>query len=169
MCEPTTILAIVSAASAAVGTYAQGQQAKATQNALDKQRAAQAEETAAQRDQAIGERVAAARREAGRRLVAAGEAGVAGASTGLGITDAFSRANQDAAMIAKQAAFNDRASEAAYRSNVAQIDKPNIVDSGLAIVQGYNSGRELGRRLTIGSRQYSGASTSPTLDTRGLA
>lgn len=159
MCDVFTALEV---GLAIAGTYSQGQQAKAQVRALDNQRKAQAEELAAKRDMSIGQRVAAARREAAARLVSAGEAGVAGQSMMLDIADAFGRANQDNAVTAKQAEFEDRASAVSYASGVASVDRPSVMDSALQIARGYAKGRELSRKLAIGKRQYidSPASTS---------
>jgi NaMN:DMB phosphoribosyltransferase len=160
VCEVTTALAIVSAISAGVGVYAQGQNAKAQVRALDTQRQAQAEELAAKRDMTLGQRVAAARREAAAKLVAAGESGVGGTSAVLDIQQTFGRANQDAGVIAKQSEFEDRASAVTYASGVAGVEKPNLVDAGLSIAGGYARGRELGDKLSIRKRQLMDAPSS---------
>jgi len=166
MCEVSTALAIISAVSAGVGVYAQGQNANAQVRTLDDQREAQAEELAAKRDQTIGQRVAAARREAAAKLVAAGESGVGGQSAALDIEQTFGRANQDAGVIAKQSEFEDRASAVNYSSAVATVDRPSLVDAGLQIANGYVAGRELGRKLTIGKRQYIDSPASTSSPTR---
>lgn len=147
MCEPTTILAVstaLSVATAAVGAKGQHDAAKAQQKSLDIQAQQQAEETAVARDDQIGERMRAARAAAARRLVAAGESGVAGQSTELGILSDFGAANQDAAKVAKQAAFEDRANQNSYRAALSQIQRPNGLTAGLQIagagVQGFSSG-----------------------------
>lgn len=142
-----TALAIASAVSAATSTYAQMEQAGAQKRLLDDQRQAQAEEIAAKRDQTIGERVAAARREASRRLVAAGEAGVGGQSVAADLMNTLGRANKDAAVTNKQAAFEDRASQTEYASELARIQKPTVLDAGLQIAGGYQSGYAAGGAL----------------------
>lgn len=142
----------MSAISAGAGYVAQREQAKAQQAALDQARRAQAEELAAKRDLTLNQRVAAARREAAARLAAASAAGVGGQSVALDLLNTLGRANQDAGVIAKQAAFEDRASAITYASALARTNKPTIIDGALAIVGGFHRGHELAQRLTIKGR-----------------
>lgn len=160
MCSPIipTVFGAVSALSAGAGFVAQRQQAKAQQAALDQARQAQAEEIAAKRDLTLNQRVAAARREAARRIVAAGEAGVGGVSAALDVMNVLGRYNIDAADIIKSAQFEDRASQLNYQSELARINKPTIIDGALAIVGGYHRGHELAQRLTIKGRTRPNAS-----------
>jgi len=146
VCTPT-ILGVVSAVSSAVGYVSQREQAKAQQAALDEARRAQAEEIAAKRDYALGQRVAAARREAARRIVAAGEAGVGGVSAALDVMNVLGRYNIDAADIIKSAKFEDRASQLNYRSELARINKPTVIGGALAVAGGFAQGFETGKKL----------------------
>jgi hypothetical protein len=160
MCDPVSAMVALSVVTAGVGIKTQYDQAKAQQGALDAQAQHQAEELAAQRDDEIGARMRAARQAAARRLVAAGEAGVAGQSTGIAILNDFGQANQDAAKVAKQAAFADRANQDQYRAALSNISKPNGFSAGLQIanagLSGYVAGTALkgsmaGKGLKIGT------------------
>ena len=154
MCEPTlmTGLAIGSSAVSQVGQVVQ---ANRTASALDTQRRAQAQEISAQAEGQLGERVKQARRERARLRVAAGEAGVGGGSVSAQLRDSFAQQNQDAATIARNARFADRASEARTESAFAQIDRPNLLTAGLQIAtagySGYSQGLQLEnlKRLSI--------------------
>lgn len=157
MCSPV-IFGAVSAIAAGANYVSQREQAKAQQAALDQARQAQAEEIAAKRDLTLNQRVAAARREAARRLVAAGEAGVGGISAALDVMNALGRYNIDAADIIKSSEFEDRASAVTYASALARVDKPTIVDGALAIVGGFHRGHELAQRLSIKGRTRPSAS-----------
>lgn len=145
---------ILSSASAAYSVDAQNESAKAQQRALDIQAQQQAEETAVVRDEEIGQRVAEARRAAARRLVAAGEAGVGGQSTNLTVLNDFGAANQDAAKVAKQAAFTTRSNENSYRAALSSITRTNAFGAGLQIanagVSGAQSGYSLGKQVFKG-------------------
>lgn len=55
----------------------------------------------------------------------------------LDIENTFGRANQDAAVIERQSAFEDRASAVNYSSGLAGVERPTIVDAGLAVAGGY--------------------------------
>ena len=147
MCSPPAIVMALSMASTATGLFAQRQAANAQLEALETQRQAQAEELSAQAEQRMGERVKKARRERARLRVAAGEAGIAGASFEAVLADSFAQQNQDLATIAKNVAFADRASQARFRSAVAQVDRPTLVSSALQIglsgAQGFQSGLQI--------------------------
>lgn len=160
MCSPVipAVFGTVSAIASGASVVAQRKQAKAQQAALDQARRAQAEEIAAKRDYTLGQRVAAARREAARRIVAAGEAGVGGVSATLDVMNVLGRYNIDAADIIKSSQFEDRASQLNYRSELARINKPTIIDGALAIVGGFHRGHSLAQRLTIKGRTRPNAS-----------
>lgn len=160
MCSPIvpTIFGTVSALSSAAGFVAQREQAKAQQAALNEARKAQAEEIAAKRDLTLNQRVAAARREAARRIVAAGEAGVGGVSAALDVMNVLGRYNIDAADIIKSSKFEDRASQLNYQSELARTNKPTIIDGALAIAGGFHRGHALAERLTIKGRTRPSAS-----------
>jgi hypothetical protein len=148
MCDPVSAsMAVLAIAGSAMSVDAQRETAKAQQQALDQQAKQQAEENAAVRDEQIGQRVAEARRNAARRLVIAGESGVAGQSTELGVLSEFGAANQDSAKVAKQAAFAHRANMNQYRAGLANIQRTNDLGAALQIansgVQGAAAGRSV--------------------------
>jgi hypothetical protein len=148
MCDPVSAtMAVLAIAGSAMSVDAQRETAKAQQKAADNQAQDQAEELAAQRDEQIGQRVAEARRNAARRLVIAGEAGVAGQSTEIGVLSEFGAANQDSAKVSKQAAFAHRANMNQYRATLANIHRPNDLEAGLQIVNSGVQGAAAGRSV----------------------
>lgn len=156
MCNPMLILAGLSIATTAVGAVQQQKAANAQTDALNQQAKAQAEELAAKRDADIGERMRAARQAAARRLVAAGEAGVGGQSTELSVLHEFGAANQDAAKVAKQAAFEDRANQAQFRSAQSQISRPNALMTGLQIANAGAAGWAAGSSMSTAWKDAGG-------------
>lgn len=147
MCEPTTIMTGLALATSAAGAVGQYQSANAQVDAANAQAAAQAEEIKARQDQQAGERIRAARREAARARVAAGEAGVAGQSFEAQLADTFGRANQDLAILSKQGGFTERAVNANLKSNTAGTQRAGGLGAALQIAssgaQGYATGLQI--------------------------
>ena len=146
MCDPVSMTALAVASSAA-GVYGQYQAANAQVDAANDAAAASAEELEAQQSKQAGDRVRAARREAARARVAAGEAGVAGQSFEAQLKQAFGDANQDIAVVAKQGSFTGRAINANLKSNTASAKSITPLSSALQIassgVRGYTSGLQI--------------------------
>lgn len=131
MCDPVTMAGIAIAGSA-VQAYSGYQQANAANRAAEQQAQVQADEYAASRDQQIAERVKQARRERGRLRVAAGEAGVGGASVEAQLANSFGQQNQDIAIIQKQGGFTERAIGTELKS-VAARNRFSPLSAGLQI------------------------------------
>lgn len=148
MCEPTTIMAL---SSLALSTFGAVQQSKAQQSALDDSTHAAAEEAGARIQQETGERVAQARRERSRLIVAAGESGLAANSGSFEaqIADSFGKQNRDLALISKNAGFAERGINTQAAGEAAKIR------SGLQI-----AGSALGKGATIWSQRPASTSKS---------
>jgi hypothetical protein len=139
VCEPVTILTIASAAVGAVGAK---QQADAQQDSIEQQQNAQAEEANASAQQAMGKRVAQARRERARLKVAAGEANIGGASFEAQLMNSLFQEDFDLADINKQAQFTERAINTSADMAHSRVADPNLALAGLQIagaVQGYRN------------------------------
>lgn len=145
----SNLLAGLSIASTVASLGAQTIAANAQEDAITAQRRAQAEELQSRAETNLGERVKQARKERARLRVAAGEAGVGGASFEAAMRDSFAQQNQDAALIQKNLAFADRASASRARSAMASINKPNALTAGLQIAgagySGYYQGKQIER------------------------
>ena len=146
MCDPVS-MSVLAIASAGAGAYSQHKAANAQVDAANEQAEAQAEEMTAQRDQQIGQRVEAARAERARMRVAAGEAGVSGASFEAQLRHSLGSVNQDVAVAKKQSSFNTRAINANLKSNTASTKGVNALSSGLQIASagasGYSAGLDI--------------------------
>lgn len=141
MCEPTTIALVgLSVASSVTSLVGQQSQANAQADALGKQRKAQAEEQAAQAEENLGQRVREGRRARARMRVAAGEAGISGNSFEAQISNSLFQQDQDSALIAKNLAFADRASQARTESAFASLDTSTPLSAGLQIANAGASG-----------------------------
>jgi hypothetical protein len=152
MCVPVAVVAALSIAQAAYQGYSQMQQASQQRKALGTARAAQAEEIAAQASTRAGARVQQARAERAKLTVAAGEAGISGTSVHDLLTTSGLQQAQDVALIQKNAAFQDRASQADYEYGLSRSAGPSALELGLGIggagLSGYESGKALqARRL----------------------
>lgn len=151
MCEPTTIALVgmgLSAASAGIGIIAQRRTAQAQEDLINEQNANAQQEIAEKASNEAGERIRAARREAARRRVAAGESGVGGQSLALDIANTYANANRDIAVVARDAMFAGRASTMRARSEMLEVRKPDAISAGLQIanagVSGYSTGLGVG-------------------------
>lgn len=120
MCEPMTIAAFAGLALSAVG---QVQQANAQEDALEATAEQAAAETGAKIQQETGQRVAQARRERSRLIVAAGESGIAANSGSFEaqIANSFARQNRDLALISKNARFSESGINAQSKGQASQI------------------------------------------------
>lgn len=149
MCEPTTIMTALALTSAAAGTYGQYRSASAQEDALNEQARIRAEENADAAETQLGERVREARKERARIRVAAGESGVAGLSVAAQLSNSFLQQSQDVATIRRQAHMNQRAANAATRSEMSKIVKPTALSAGLQIAaagyRGYSTGLQIKR------------------------
>lgn len=139
MCEPITILTIATAAIGAVGAK---QQADAQEESIERQQEAQAEEAHASAQQAMGKRVAQARRERARLKVAAGEANIGGASFESQLMNSLFQEDFDLADINKQSQFTQRGINAGAEMAYSRVEQPNLALAGLQIagaVQDYRN------------------------------
>lgn len=117
----------------AYGLYGQRETAKAQVALIEEQRRNALEEIQTKASVEMGERIRAARREAARRRVAAGEAGISGQSLDLDIANTFGEANHDLGAIARDAAYASRAANMRARSEHLGVRKPSILGAGLQI------------------------------------
>lgn len=140
-------MAVVSVASAAIGTYTQMETAKVQTKLAQQQSDAQQEELQSAADQQAGERVKQSRIERARMLVAAGESGLQGQSFEVSLMDNAARLNEDMANIAKQTGFSSRAIDANTQSTLAGISRPNALTAGLQMAQAGASGWETGAKI----------------------
>lgn len=137
----------ITALAAGTSTYVQQQNAKETQRALNDQRKDEAEEIRAQAQTEMGARVEEARREAARRLVAAGESGVSGNSIRAVVDDPLTQLNHDLATLETQTRFNDRASQHQYAVATASNHIPSNFEIGLSTASGAASGYGAGLQI----------------------
>tara|TARA_R110002072_G_scaffold151470_2_gene300787 strand:- start:1383 stop:1838 length:456 start_codon:yes stop_codon:yes gene_type:complete len=142
-------------ASTVAGIAGRNSAANAQLEGLADQRRTQAQEIQDQAEVRMGDRVRQYRRERARMRVAAGEAGVAGASFEASLAASLGNQNQDLAILNKEAQQKDRASQTQYSSAVARVQKPNLIQSALQIAGagagGYQQGLQVGnlQRLQI--------------------
>jgi len=125
-----TVLAVGSATLGAVGA---AQAENNQRDALQQQANSRQEELQAQADSQAGERAKAGRAERSRMLVAQGESGAGGQSTGLAIMDSFLQQNQDIGIIQKQSVFDTRATNAQLATASSQISHVDPLSAGLQI------------------------------------
>lgn len=144
MCDPVS-MAVIAGASQALQIGQQATQARAQVKALEASTAAAQDEQAAATGQQMGERLRAARSEAARRVVAAGESGVAGASVAQELKTILGSGNQDLGILSVQDRFAQRAISAQARAQAASIDRPGLLGAGLQIASaslgGYSAGQ----------------------------
>lgn len=157
MCEPVSLAAIgtwaVSAAGAAtiaavstgVGIFAQSQSAKAQAAAIATQTENERLETVERNEEDLGQRIRASREARSRARVAAGESGALGASFAASMNQAISDQNLDAALVQKNVAFANRATDDRSNSALASIRHPSALSAGLQIgtagLSGFNAGK----------------------------
>ncbi len=143
MCIPLALPAItatqaivggISAAATAAGAIGAARQGQANVDAIGAQRQVQAGQIGDAAGQKIGERVKQARAERSRLRVAAGEAGVAGQSFEALLADSAFQENEDIALINKDTANSQDASQARTNAATAQQQTPGLLSSGLQIV-----------------------------------
>lgn len=128
-----TAMAGLSALSAVLGTVGAAKSAQAQANLIAENSRNAAEENHARASAEMGRNVAAARASASRRMVAAGEAGVAGNSVGAEIASIFGQANQANALVGLQRSFQDRANATLVRVESSKLRQPHFIDSALRI------------------------------------
>lgn len=147
MCDPVTAMMTLQMGKQVIGDIGKRKTADAQMAGYDTQRRAQAEELGASRDQKMGDRIKQSRKERSRLLVAAGESGVSGQSFEATLMNNIGQANQDNAVINKQAGFEDRASAARHKSAYATVDRPSglqmAFNAANAGAQGYTQGKQL--------------------------
>ncbi len=139
--------AAIAAAGAAVSVYAQSQSAKAQKQALAVQVENERSETLERNEEEIGQRVRAAREARARAIVAAGESGALGASFAASINQSIQDQDADIALVAKNVAFSQRATDDRANTALASIRDPSALEAGLQIggsaLSGYNTGLSL--------------------------
>ncbi len=147
MCEPTTIMLAISLASGVASAIGTRRTAKNQMEALAEQRDAQNEEIAGKAGREMGERVKQGRAEQARLRVAGGEAGIDGQSFAANMMDVAFQQDFDLAAIEKDAEYAQRASGARYKSGLAGVKNPGVLESGLQIAKagasGYASGLQI--------------------------
>lgn len=146
MCDPVT-MTVLAVASAGVSTYAQHQTAKAQADALEVQAENERRETLERNEEELGQRVRAAREARARARVAAGESGAMGASFAASMNQSLQDQDNDAALVQKNVAFSQRATDDRLNSALSGIRSPSALEAGLNIasagVSGYNTGLSL--------------------------
>lgn len=147
MCGVVETLTVLSIASAGVGVYAQHETAKAQADAIKTQQDHENEETLERNTEELGQRVRAAREKRERARVAAGESGAMGASFAAAINQSLSDQDNDAALVQKNVAFAQRATNDRADTALSQIRDPSALEAGLSIagagVSGYQTGLSL--------------------------
>lgn len=151
MCIPVAALPAVmtglSVAATGVAVYAQHQTAKAQADAIGVQAENERRETLERNEEELGQRVRAAREARARARVAAGESGALGASFAASMNQSLQDQDNDAALIQKNVAFANRATNDRANTALADIRSPSALEAGLQIagagLQGYNAGLSL--------------------------
>lgn len=152
MCPPLIavlpqIMAGLAATSAAVSAFATNQSAKAQASAIGVQQENERRETLERGEEELGQRVRAAREARSRARVAAGESGALGASFAASINQSISDQDNDAALIQKNVAFSQRATDDRANTALSSIRKVSALEAGLSIgsagLSGFSSGLSL--------------------------
>ncbi len=146
MCDPIS-MSIAMGATKALQVYGQRQATKAQFGALANQRDAQNEEIAGSAGRKMGERVKQGRAERSRLRVAAGEAGVTGQSFEAQMMDAAFQEDFDLAAIGEDTGYQQRASEARFKSGLASVRNPGMLESGLQIATASAGGYATGLQI----------------------
>jgi len=150
MCEPTTLFAIVSVATAGVGVYAQHQTAKAQADAINAQRGNEREEALESTEEELGQRIRAARERRARARVAGGESGALGNSFIASVNQSLQDQDMDAALAQKNLAFSQRGTDDRANTALSSIRDPSAIEAGLNIAtagfQGYSAGQSIASR-----------------------
>ena len=142
MCDPVTAT-VLAIGSAALGANSQRSTARRQLRSNATQREQQQKQLQAQASVKAGERVTQAQAEQARLRVAGGEAGISGLSFEAQLMDSVFQTDQDLALIGKNLAFADQASETRFQSANNSVNNPSALQTGLAIagagVGAYNS------------------------------
>jgi hypothetical protein len=144
MCGVTEAFVAISIASAAVGTYAQHESAKAQADAIGVQQEHEREEIAEVAEEELGERMRANRERRARARVAGGESGALGASYAASLNQSIVDQNMEAAKVSKQAAFAQRGVDDRANMALSQIRDPSALEAGLQIAGAGLSGYQTG-------------------------
>lgn len=146
MCDPVT-MTVLAVASTGVSLYAQHETAKAQSDAIKTQQENERRETLERNEEELGQRVRAARESRARARVAAGESGALGASFAASMNQSLQDQDNDAALVAKNVAFSQRATDDRANTALSSIRSPSALEAGLQIgtagVQGYDAGLSL--------------------------
>lgn len=140
----TAGMAVTSAALAGIGLYAQHQSAKAQAAALEAQAEAERRETLERNEEELGQRVRAAREARARARVAAGESGAMGQSFAAMLNQSLQDQDMDAALVAKNVAFSQRATNDRLATALSGIRSPSALEAGLQIATAGISGFQTG-------------------------
>jgi hypothetical protein len=144
MCGVTEAFVAISIASAAVGTYAQHESAKAQADAIGVQQENEREEIAEGAEEELGQRIRENRERRARARTAAGESGALGNSFAASINQSLTDENMDAALVSKKAAFAQRGVDDRANMALSQIRDPSALEAGLQIAQAGMSGYTTG-------------------------
>ncbi len=154
MCEPTLMM-VAAGAAKGLQIWGQRQSTKAQFGALANQRDAQNEEIAGKASREMGERVKQGRAERATMQVATGEAGVGGNSVAINMMDVMFQQDYDVAAIGKDADYAQRSSEARYKSGLASVKNPSLLENSLQIAMagagGYASGLQIQNAKALGA------------------
>jgi hypothetical protein len=153
MCAPVAAVAGLEIAAQLAQSAAASKQAAAQRRVLAVQRRAQAEEIRAAALNRGTQRARQGRAERARIQVAAGEAGIGGVSAADLLQSSLFNQSEDVALIAKDAFFQDRASDARYQSGLAQAQGPSPLELGLGIATSAYAGVSKARAAREG-RQF---------------
>lgn len=148
MCDPVTIASTaIAVVSAGVSAYATNSQADAQAKAMEQQAAAEREEIYSKTEEELGERIREARKSRSRARVAAGESGAMGQSFAATINQSIQDQNMTSALVAKNAAFADRAVQDRLSVGKSQIRRVSSAEAGLNLasagISGYRTGLSL--------------------------
>ena len=146
MCYPVA-MAIAASATKGLQIWGQRQATKAQFGALANQRDAQNEEIAGKAGRTMGERVKQGRAERARLRVAAGEAGVTGQSFEAQMMDASFQQDDDLAAIGKDTNYQQRASDARFKSAMASVSNPGFLENSLQIATASAGGYATGLQI----------------------
>ena len=146
MCDPVTAT-VLAIATTGVSIYAQNEAADAQRDAINAQAESERREALESAEEELGQRVRAACEQRARMRVAAGEAGALGQSFAASINQSLQDQDNDAALVAKNVAFSQRAADDRRNTELSQVRHVSSVEAGLAIATAGVGGVRTGKRL----------------------
>lgn len=158
MCEPTSIIAGISAVT---GYISQNQSAKKQSASASASAQASADQNTASKTTAIGERIKQGRIERARMAVAGGESGAGGASFEAAMSDSLFQQSEDVALTQTQARFDGAAIASQDAANQSGIERPSALTLGAKLAAETNSGLQINKSKKLAALNTSNGSTSP--------